>query len=172
MMRYGTHTLYDLITRNGWTRGAEIGVYQGKTTFYIMGMCSGLTLYAVDSWAPDAQWRPPPAPTRDLRKVGENFREAAKLLGHFAGRLIVLHGPSMEMATMVEDGSLDFVFIDADHSTLAVLADIEAWEPKVRPGGMVLGHDVHLASVREAVRQVYGVGYETYPHDVWGVVKQ
>jgi predicted O-methyltransferase YrrM len=170
-MRYGTHTLHDLVARHGWTRGAEIGVYQGKTTFYLLDRRPELTLYAVDSWPPDAQWRPPPAPRRDMRKIGVEFARTAEAAGHWGGRLIVLHGPSVDMADRVEDGSLDFVFIDADHSKPAVLADIAAWAPKVRSGGAVLGHDVHLESVRDAVRQVYGDAYDTYPHDVWGVPK-
>ena len=170
-MRYGTHTLHDLVERHCWTRGAEIGVYQGKTAFYLLDRRPDLTLYAVDSWPRDAQWRPPPAPPRDMRRIGVEFKRMAEEVGYWDGRLIVLHGPSVEMATHVDDGSLDFVFIDADHTTPAVLADIEAWAPKVRSGGMVLGHDVHLDSVRDAVRQVYGGAYETYPNDVWGVAK-
>jgi predicted O-methyltransferase YrrM len=36
---------------------------------------------------------------------------------------------------------LDFVFIDADHSYEGCKADIEAWFPKVKPGGLLSGHD-------------------------------
>jgi predicted O-methyltransferase YrrM len=37
--------------------------------------------------------------------------------------------------------SLDFVFVDADHSYDAVKADVAAWLPKVKPGGILAGHD-------------------------------
>ena len=171
-MRWGTHTVHYLVGVYGWTRGAEIGVYQGKTSFYLMDACPDLTLYAVDSWPPDAQWCPPPAPKKDMRQIGKQFMRTAEGAGFWDGRLIVLHGPSVEMAKHVDDASLDFVFIDADHSTPSVLADIAAWAPKVKPGGKVLGHDIHLDTVKDAVRRVYGSGYKTYPHDVWGTVKQ
>ena len=39
------------------------------------------------------------------------------------------------------DESLDFIYIDGDHSYKAVKADFEAWWPKIRPGGYVFGDD-------------------------------
>ena len=35
----------------------------------------------------------------------------------------------------------DLVFLDGDHSLEGVAADIEAWWPKVKPGGWLGGHD-------------------------------
>lgn len=60
--------------------------------------------------------------------------------------------PSVEAAQLYADGALDFVMIDADHSTVAVTEDLHAWWPKVRPGGLVAGHDYNLGSVYDAVR--------------------
>jgi len=39
------------------------------------------------------------------------------------------------------DHEYDFVFLDADHSYEGCKADIEAWSPKVKPGGWLGGHD-------------------------------
>jgi hypothetical protein len=58
---------------------------------------------------------------------------------------------SVEAAATYPDASLDAVFIDADHSTEAVLADCQAWWPKVKPGGILAGHDRNWASVQKAV---------------------
>ena len=70
------------------------------------------------------------------------------------------------------DASLDFVFIDAEHTYDAVKQDIAAWEPKIKPGGWVMGHDYcdKFPGVRQAVQERYG-GREIAlgPDDVWAV---
>jgi hypothetical protein len=48
---------------------------------------------------------------------------------------------SVEAAKQFEDGYFDFVYIDANHTYESVIADLEAWYPKVRKGGMIAGHD-------------------------------
>jgi hypothetical protein len=66
---------------------------------------------------------------------------------------------SAEAAGLYEDGSLDFVFIDADHSYEGVKRDIIAWLPKVKNGGVLAGHDYGWAPpIRQAVDDVFGVG--------------
>ena len=66
-----------------------------------------------------------------------------------------------EAAEGIEDGSLDWVFIDADHSFRGVSEDIANWLPKIRKGGMVIGHDIDREGVRLAVEQHFGVEWET-----------
>ncbi len=60
---------------------------------------------------------------------------------------------SVEAASAIPEGSCAFVFIDADHRYDAVRADIRAWINKVRPGGILAGHDCYTyAEVFNAVR--------------------
>lgn len=50
-------------------------------------------------------------------------------------------GLSLDVATQVVDAALDVLVLDADHTYDAVVADLAAWAPKVRPGGVIIGHD-------------------------------
>lgn len=64
------------------------------------------------------------------------------------------------------DLPLDVVFIDGDHSYNFVMDDLEGWVPKVKPGGLVLLHDVDCSQygVRRAVDDycsVYKLEHET-----------
>jgi predicted O-methyltransferase YrrM len=40
------------------------------------------------------------------------------------------------------DGKVDFLFIDGDHTYAGVKADFEMYSPLVRPGGLVVFHDI------------------------------
>ena len=69
-------------------------------------------------------------------------------------------------------GDLDFVFIDADHRYEAVLADIAAWRPHVRPGGWLMGHDYNREAhpgVVQAVDECFAGRIETDKNRVWAV---
>lgn len=74
----------------------------------------------------------------------------------FAG---VINKSSVDAAGMFPDNHFDFIYIDADHSFVAVTADLNAWYPKVKPGGWILGHDYNFHStddndgVTKAVQQ-------------------
>lgn len=67
------------------------------------------------------------------------------------GELTVHAMPSLEASRWLKDGTLDAVFIDADHSYEAVRADIEAWRRNVKPGGILAGHDFDEPGVNRAV---------------------
>ncbi|MGH7127134.1 MAG: class I SAM-dependent methyltransferase, partial [Planctomycetaceae bacterium] len=53
----------------------------------------------------------------------------------------------------------DIIFIDADHSYESTKADILAWLPHVKPGGVMLGHDYRtqqFPGVTQAVDEIFG----------------
>lgn len=81
----------------------------------------------------------------DLGRRLERRRAVERLAVEHGDRCRMLWMASHWAAEQVEDGWADFVFIDAAHSYAAVKQDIEAWRPKVRPGGWLGGHDYHPA---------------------------
>ncbi|HAB16156.1 MAG TPA: class I SAM-dependent methyltransferase [Verrucomicrobiota bacterium] len=62
---------------------------------------------------------------------------------------------SVALSRQYQDANLDFVFIDGDHRYAAVRADIEAWLPKVKPGGWIGGHDYDRPDVERAARECF-----------------
>ena len=119
----------------GYRVGAEIGVYEGE---YAEALClgiPGLTLWCIDAWS-----RFLGADGRDIYKSAEPAYALARArLAPFDCRF--LHAWSPGAAAVIPDGSLDFLYLDADHRLAAVVADLAAWVPKVRSGGIVAGHD-------------------------------
>ena len=75
----------------------------------------------------------------------------------------VIVGDSAASADRFEDGSVDFCFIDAAHDYESVRRDICAWLPKIRPGGVIAGHDYPWPEVQRAVLEFLApVGYQVY----------
>jgi cephalosporin hydroxylase len=74
-----------------------------------------------------------------------------------ADDVLLVLAPSVKAAKLIPDGACHMVFIDACHERDAVLADIRAYLPKVRPGGVMAGHDYFVfPGVREAVHDAFG----------------
>jgi predicted O-methyltransferase YrrM len=70
----------------------------------------------------------------------EMFKRNVELF-EVGDRLTAIRSDSAGAAKNFDDGSVDAVYIDGDHSRQGVLRDLAAWIPKVRPGGIVIGHD-------------------------------
>jgi predicted O-methyltransferase YrrM len=119
----------------GYKVGAEIGTEQGKFAEEICKHNPGVTLYCVDPY--EAYDRYEQHQTQE--KLDRFYVEALERLLPYGVHLVC--SPSLEAVDTFKDGQLDFCFIDANHAYEFVLADIEAWAPKVRVGGMVCGHD-------------------------------
>ena len=83
--------------------------------------------------------------------------------------------PSVEAAESYR--SLDLVFVDADHAEASVRADIAAWLPRVRHGGVLAGHDYgsaydgteHWPGVKTAVDELLGPNSVRVEGSVWWV---
>ena len=141
---------------------AEIGVQTAKLSEYLLSKYQGLILFAVDNWL--SQTRRP----RSYIETGDNcavwsnseakriYQEAAKRLNQFGKRGQIIKKNAKTAANDFGDGALDLVFLDADHSEIGLTKDIEAWLPKVRPGGWIGGHDYdnNEAGFNFAVKQV------------------
>ena len=71
----------------------------------------------------------------------------------------VIREDSTKAADLYADNSLDFVFLDADHSYESVKRDITAWLPKVKSGGILAGDDYHsdFPGVVAAVNETLGI---------------
>ena len=132
-------------------KGAEIGVKRGDYSKVLCEGIPGLNLKCVDDY------KPTPKYTWD--EVESFFVMARRVLGDFDVQ--VIKKSSMQAADEdVPDESLDFVYIDADHSFNHVMRDVIVWSDKVRIGGVVSGHDYDDPDVRTAVdayAKVHGI---------------
>ena len=116
----------------------EVGAWKGASTSYLAveAQHKKLRIDVIDNWSGS-----------DEHKNMSDIRENS-LFGTFIDNLrpvINLINPirsdSVTASRMYDEESLDAVFIDADHRYESVKADILAWMPKVKRGGILAGHD-------------------------------
>lgn len=115
----------------GYKHGAEIGVRHGVYSLVLCEKIPGLKLLCVDPWAPYRG--------NTTERMEATYQGAKVRLAAYDATLI--RKTSMEAVKDIPDRSLDFVYIDAMHEFDPVMMDILHWAPKVRPGGIIAGHD-------------------------------
>ena len=59
---------------------------------------------------------------------------------------------SSDAVELYEDGSIDFLLIDGDHSYEGVYNDVRNFLPKMRPGGLMVGDDAYVAEILQAAK--------------------
>lgn len=82
-------------------------------------------------------------------------------------------GDSVDVSAEFADESLDFVYLDDDHEYEGITRSLNAWYPKVKPGGVICGHDFDTCgAVGDVVRgffDAHGLRLFTEDVDWWGV---
>jgi cephalosporin hydroxylase len=157
----------------------EVGVAYGRSLAYIVDRARTNRFFGVDTWDEfmggdnlptdvfarmQAYGTPKEAAAHEIRRALHNT---------YAHWVQLIQKTSVEAAKEFSDDSVDFVFLDDRHEYEALRDGIAAWLPKIKPGGVLAGHDIndHYPGVGQAVREAFGdnVDVRTNP-DGWGGV--
>jgi predicted O-methyltransferase YrrM len=130
--------LYQLFAELGYAVGCEVGVFRGRNARSMFREIPGLQLIGVEAYNDQ------PSSTRH-KTVPRYDRNRTSAMDRLKNRNFILIEKFSEIAVQdIAYDSLDFVYIDADHSYDYVMTDIILWTRRVRPGGIVSGHDYIL----------------------------
>lgn len=141
------------------SRLVEIGTYKGQSFSYLVveAINSGkkFDIIGIDA-----------CPWEDVEPEFNN--NLKPLEGHFR---TMFGGDSFDRAKDFEDGTIDFVFIDANHTYEFVSKDIAAYLPKMKKGSIMSGHDYneHHPGVIQAVNEAFTNVNYIKEEDVWWV---
>jgi hypothetical protein len=82
---------------------------------------------------------------------------------------------SEEASKMFENESLDFVYIDGDHSIKGIETDLNCWYPKIKSSGIISGHDYTMFDVGQAVnlfcKKIDRLPLKLFPDYTWCFMK-
>ena len=120
----------------GYQKGAEVGVKKGKFSEVLCKANPNMSLLSIDPWM---EYDENGNPKLSQKKAEQIYKQARKRLKKYNAELI--RNTSMDAARDIPHESLDFVYIDANHTFNFIMQDLIEWEKRVRKGGIVSGHD-------------------------------
>jgi hypothetical protein len=116
--------------------GVEIGVERGYYSEVICQANPDLHLHCVDPWV---TYESGHIEHRTPETVEQFYNQAVERLSKYNATII--RKPSNQAVKKFRPNSIDFVYIDGDHGYEAVINDLQNWSTRVRPGGIIAGHD-------------------------------
>lgn len=139
--------------------GCEIGIFTGGHAKSILANSNVEKLYCIDPYI---------APLNTDSMITNGFEKnywqacwdmiyyhAMDKVSEYRNRAQFIRLPADQGAITIEDHSLDFIFIDGDHSYAAVLSDCTNYYNKVRSGGIISGDDYQIHDVAQAIQDFF-----------------
>lgn len=135
----------------------ELGAWKGRSTAALYtAMCGDQAVVTVDTWLgqPDLRFEQHrEVLEKDLfLEFLDNMKEFGVYptwyeLGNIGANYLRMD--SVDAAALFENQSVDVLFIDCDHNRVGL--DIDAWREKVKPNGVICGHDYSWVGVKDVV---------------------
>ena len=145
------------ITQFNWKIGVEVGVKEGENIFEVAKNNSKLKIYGVDPYRVQQE------NSLYERNISQEYTDKSLNIIKRKTLKEALKYPNLEIIVDTSENaskqfdreSIDFVFIDGDHSYESVKNDIKYWESKVKENGLIMGHDYNWGNVARAVGECF-----------------
>ena len=120
---------------------AEIGVNKGDFSAEILSATSPEKFHLIDAWGSS--------------RYNENIMQNVKNRFKNDARVVINRGLSLDVADEFEDEYFDWIYIDSDHGYKVTSSELNKYATKMKPGGIISGHDFIVGNWNGMVR--YGV---------------
>ena len=139
--------------------GIELGLFTGDSHVCLLQACTNIkTLYGVDFWEPYSDY----IESNDLNKPDYTNYEKDVEWAELVCRHRIKWSGKKDKSVIIKDHTdnavkkfknnyFDFIFLDSYLSYEQVKNDLKIWYPKLKKGGLYIGHDYHTESVQRAV---------------------
>src|SRR5262249_8670219 len=114
--------------------GVLLGAEAGDLAREVLARWPGRSLTLIDTWVAKADGSPYGSHQQESKK------SACQMLAQRDKRVKLLQSDSKQAAQEWQESSLDWVYVDGDHSFRVTGPNLEAWWPKLKPGGLMAGH--------------------------------
>jgi predicted O-methyltransferase YrrM len=148
----------------------EVGTWRGRSaSAVILSLPHNAVFRSIDSWCGTTEIDPASAGTPDaaLAEWTDTSQQLKRLREDVM--IITQRMTSLAAAITMDDELFDTVFIDGAHDYKSAKDDILAWLPKVKPGGMICGHDRADDGAHTALTEIFPDGHGEGPGSIWYV---
>lgn len=134
------HFWSSFIKKQGLKDICEIGVYRGDFSEKVLRKNSQIkNYYMIDPWRQITGLNKPSNVTDD--KFNSFLNETISKTDFAKRKLKILRGTTLEEISKIDEESLDYVYLDGDHTLKGITIDlIKVW-PKIKPEGVISGDD-------------------------------
>jgi hypothetical protein len=172
----------------------EIGCFLGKSTSFLATEIANsgkkIEFHAIDLFdfnmysEPEKIWF---NSSKEIKELEKNFADGEdisirctpfeifkKNVEYVKKYVKYFKGDSRELVKNYKDNSVDFLFIDGDHTSEGFRKDIELWYPKIKNKGIMSGHDYNQKEIQENVdeffkEEITEIDYQ--PWTIWQIIK-
>lgn len=131
----------------------EVGSWKGRSSAFmaveIINSGKNIKFHCVDTWEGSEEHA-----NEEVIKNNTLFNVFCNNIDPVKNAIHPVKMSSTEAAKLYENNSIDFIFIDACHTYDCVKEDIINWFPKVKPNGILAGHDYSWETVKKAVHEL------------------
>lgn len=144
--------------------GLELGVQFGSNAAGLLETARPVVLWLVDKWSYD-----PSAPRLSAELMESRYQRVCERFQTDItdGRVRILRMMGIDAAQQIPDHSLDWIYIDAGHMYSEVKTDLECYDPKIKPGGILMGHDYSWHISAGGVIHAVNEFLLTHPNYTW-----
>lgn len=132
----------------------EVGTHRGEWASLFLTHWNGSSLSCIDPWSVPPGYESQAALLPHPGDREEDYETCQWLLRKHKDRTCLLRCTSECAVDSFQDGTLDFVYLDGDHRGEQVEKDLTLWWPKVKPGGILAGHDFLSSEPYSAYEEV------------------
>lgn len=136
---FGRNGLALLFAELGFKSIVELGVEQGLYSEVLCRANPQATVHLIDAWRAYRGYR-----DHVSQEKLDGFLEITKKRLEKYSNHNIIQAFSMDIVKKYPDNTFDAVYLDGNHRFQYFANDLAEWSRKVRPGGLVCGHDYKI----------------------------
>lgn len=134
--------------------GVEVGVFKGSFADEMLSVVDPIELYLIDPWLGKIHSGDKDGKIYEFIDDGDFFYHNELVPKYKKDNRVRLIKKTSGVLREFHDNFFDWAYVDGNHSYLGVTHDLELLKTKVKPNGIIMGHDYKIPKYYSVVKAV------------------